>query len=80
MREHFDITSAWMDVSSYICILEAENDVLQSLILQADQESIVYSIFREPDMDNAITAIAFAPGKKTKKLCSKLQLALKEGR
>jgi len=79
MKAHFELTSTWMDVSNYICILEAKDAAeLQELTLCAAKEDIAYSIFKEPDMNDAITAIALAPGKKTKKLCSKLPLALKE--
>jgi len=34
--------------------------------------------FREPDIDNQLTAIAVEPSERTRKLTSKLPLALKE--
>jgi hypothetical protein len=37
-----------------------------------------FSIFREPDFDNQVTAIAIEPGENGKKFCSSLPLALKE--
>jgi len=42
----------------------------------AKEKEIKFSIFREPDFDDEITAIALEPGRKSKKLCSKLNLAL----
>jgi hypothetical protein len=78
MREYRDITEDWMSISDYIVILNIENeDKLLGLIEQAMQQDIPTSIFREPDIDNQITAIALSPGSPSKKLCSSLPLALK---
>lgn len=49
---------------------------LVRLTEEAAKNEIKFSIFREPDIDNQITAIALEPGNKSKKLCSKLKLAL----
>jgi hypothetical protein len=77
-QEHFDATKQWMDVSNYICVLGIENeDGLKQLIMAAQEQGIKHSIFREDDIDNEITAIALEAGEKSKKLCSRLKLALK---
>lgn len=77
-KEHPEITNDWMCNSNYICLLSVSNeDELHSLIRQASQQGIALSIFREPDIGDRITAIALAPGPKTKKLCIKLPLALR---
>jgi peptidyl-tRNA hydrolase len=77
-QEHPNETKTWMNNSNYIAVLNSpdEND-LQRLIEQADAHNIRFSIFREPDIGDQITAIALEPGQKSKKLCSKLPLALK---
>lgn len=78
-KEHPEKTSKWMSESNYICILEAtDENALIELIGKANTNFISCSVFREPDKDDAITAIALAPGKKSKKLCSRFPLALKD--
>ena len=78
MRDNRDIAEDWMSNSDYIVILNIENeDKLTHLIGQASAANIRTSIFREPDINNQITAIALSPGSQSKKLCSNLPLALK---
>lgn len=70
-------TNDWMDNSEYICILEIDNELeLTNLLEKARQENIPSSCFIEPDFNNSLTAIALAPGPQSKKLCSGLKLAL----
>lgn len=68
-----------MNESNYIAVLNVSGeDELIKIIEKASLQDIKYSIFREPDIDNQITAIAISPGPKSKKLCSNLRLALKD--
>lgn len=77
--EHPDIHRFWFDRSNYLGLLSVSNEYeLERLIEQAAEQGIKFSVFREPDVDNQITAIALEPGIKSKKLCSKITLALKE--
>lgn len=77
--DHPHLTGAWIRDSNYICILEIDNEPeLVKLWERAVKEDIATSRFIEPDFDNALTAIALAPGIKSKKLCSNLKLALKD--
>ena len=77
--QHPEITREWHAVSNYLCFLSVVNeDELYSLISQAKDQGIRLSVFREPDIDNAITAIALEPGEKSKALCSRLSLALRD--
>lgn len=72
-------TNDWLDNSEYICILEIENEAaLMALWEKAVQENIRCSSFREPDYNNSLTALALAPCPESKKLCSRLKLALKD--
>lgn len=78
MSEHPDIDKEWFEKSNYLGLLSVANEQeLIALIEQAVAHGIAFSIFREPDIDNQITAIALEPGRKSKKLCSKLSLALR---
>ena len=75
--EHPEIARHWFEKSNYLALLAvADEQELVKLAEQAKEKNISFSIFREPDIDNQITAIALAPGNKTKKLCSKFKLAL----
>jgi peptidyl-tRNA hydrolase len=77
-QQHPEITSQWMTESDYICILNIDSEEeLIKIIQKASQEDIKHSIFKEPDINNEVTAIALAPGQKSKKLCANLKLALK---
>lgn len=76
--EHAEISQAWFEHSNYLGLLSVANEIeLLELIRQAEENGIACSVFREPDIDNQITAIALAPGSVTKKLCSRLPLALR---
>lgn len=76
-HEHKELASEWLQQSNYICILEIANEeALSALIIQAEIQAIKFSVFREPDIDNQLTSVAFEPGNKSKKLCNRLKLAL----
>ena len=76
--EHPEIDKMWFEQSNDLGLLSvADEQELNMLIEQATAHDIHFSIFREPDVENQITAIALAPGQKTKKLCSRLPLALR---
>ena len=76
--EHPEIDRLWFEQSNYLGLLSVGDEKeLADLIEQATAHDIYFSVFREPDIDNQITAIALAPGPKSKKLCSRLPLALR---
>lgn len=76
--EHPTINQEWFERSNYLGFLSVRDEhELNKLVDKASSLDIEYSIFREPDIDNQVTAIALAPGSKTRKLCSNLPLALK---
>ena len=77
--EHPEISRDWFENSNYLGLLSVANEQeLVSLIEQAIQKGLKVSVFREPDINDQITAIAIEPGNKSKKLCNRLKLALHE--
>jgi hypothetical protein len=77
-EEHPEIDQEWFKKSNYLGLLSVEDELaLCKLIDKAVALGIKFSIFREPDIDNQITAIALEPGSKSKKLCQNIKLALK---
>jgi len=59
--------------------LSVENEEQLLLYLEKIKyRDIKHTAFREPDIDNQLTAIAIEPGERSRKLTSKLPLALKE--
>lgn len=79
MMEHPEIGKMWFDKSNYLGWLSVANEQeLHRLVQEAILHNIPFSVFREPDINNEVTAIALAPCQKAKKLCNRLQLALKE--
>lgn len=74
-----DIAKEWHDNSKYLIYLSVENESeLQHLIQKLQKSKIKFSVFRESDIDNQITAIAIEPSDKTRRLVSNLPLMLKE--
>lgn len=77
--EHPECAKNWFENSNYLGFLSVTNEQeLISLAERAAEKDIKFSVFREPDIDNQITAIALEPGNKSKKLCCSLKLALSE--
>lgn len=78
-HEHPEIAKEWHEKSKYLVHLSARDEQhLEGLIFKSERKGIKISVFREPDIDNEITAIAFEPSKESSKLLSNLPLALKE--
>lgn len=78
-EEHPEIDKQWFKTSNYLCLLAVKNEEeLYSLVCQAKDLNVRVSVFREPDIDNQITAIALEPGSGAKELCKNLKLALKD--
>jgi hypothetical protein len=65
----------WHDSSNYLIFLTVENeDELKRLILKSAERCIKLTPFREPDINNELTAIALQPCEATRKLTSSLPL------
>ncbi len=75
--ENPEQSKIWHETSDYIVMLNIDNEEkLKELMLEAESKNIKFSSYREPDLDDQYTAVAFEPCKKTKSLCRGLKLAL----
>jgi hypothetical protein len=73
-----EISKEWWTSSNYLIYLAVKTeDDLNILLQKASSKAINYTAFREPDLNNTITAIAFEPTDLTRKLVSNLPLAFK---
>ena len=76
--EYPELSKQWREVSNHICILSVNNEEeLNKLIIRAETYKVRFKVFKEPDYDFALTAIAFEPGIPSLKVCSGIKLALK---
>ncbi len=77
-QEHPIETKIWMEESNYIAILNCKNEEeLIELMRSAKDLNIKLSVFKEPDLNNQITAIALEASNDSKLICKKLLSALK---
>lgn len=78
-EEHPHIDRYWYAKSNNLVVLAAEDEAsLYAVAVAAKNAGIAVSLFREPDLDNALTAIAIEPD--GAKLTSNLPLAMKTKR
>lgn len=76
--EHPSRAGPWFKDSNYLVQLEVENEnELKKLIRKCEKKQLFYTIFREPDIGNEITAIAIEPSPLTQKLVAHLPLLFK---
>lgn len=76
-KEHSETAARWFEQSNYLALLSVKDEqALSYLIFNAQERGVKFSVFREPDLDNSITAVALEPGLLSKRICSKLPLTL----
>lgn len=69
----------WQTQSNYLVFLTVQDESeLIKLITKAILTGIKYTVFREPDLNNEITAVSFEPSEASKKLTSSCPLLGKE--
>lgn len=77
--EHQHEASQWQTKSNYLALLTVPNEEsLCKLISKAENSGIKFTVFREPDLNNEITAVAFEPSDNARKLTSSCPLLGKE--
>ena len=69
----------WQTQSNYLAFLTVADEAeLIKLISRAILSGIKHTVFREPDLDNQITAVAFEPSEAARKMTSSCPLLGKE--
>lgn len=77
--EHPGRASPWFNESNTLVQLELKDEKqLKLLIQKCEQLGLCYTVFREPDIGNQITAVAIEPSPLTQKLVAKLPLLFKD--
>jgi peptidyl-tRNA hydrolase len=74
-HNHSSIAKDWNQNSNYLVFLSAKDEKhLEVLLQKAEFKGLKTTSFREPDINNELTAITIEPSKITKKLVSNLPL------
>lgn len=77
--EHPGRAGPWFHNSNYLVLLELKNEKqLKLLVEKCEYLQLVHTVFREPDIDNQITAVAIEPSPLTQKLVSRIPLLFKK--
>lgn len=77
--EHHELATQWAEQSEYICCLSVPSEsILNGFRSVAVIHRIPHSAFYEPDINDQLTAVAFAPSKTTRLMLKGLPLALKD--
>jgi hypothetical protein len=78
-HEHPELAQLWYKNSNYLAFLTTANEEeLETLILKAEARNIKHSIFREPDLGNQITAVAFEASDDARRITSSCPMMGKE--
>jgi peptidyl-tRNA hydrolase len=78
-HEHQELSKLWYTQSNYLAFLTVANEEeLEKLIRKAEAKGITHSIFREPDIGNEITAVAFEASNDAKRITSSCRMMGKE--
>ena len=75
-EEHPALDKEWFANSNYIVVLSAKDEThLFKTMEKAIQENVSFSAFREPDLDDTVTAVVLGPSAGSAKICKRLPLA-----
>lgn len=70
---------SWYRESTYLVLLATpDEEALNEILLTVDFDALTFSAWREPDMGDALTAIAIAPSPIASKILANLPLTLRE--
>jgi len=70
------LAKEWYLNSNTVVVVAAKDlQELENFAKALDESHVKHSKFREPDVNDELTAIALVPSPESKKLCSKFKLA-----
>lgn len=76
--EHAEIWARWYEQSNTLALLSVSDEkALLKLAQKAEMHGLKVSLFREPDLQDAVTAIALEP--QAGRLCKHMPLTLSQG-
>lgn len=71
------IDREWHRESNHLALLVVDDErALTCLVERAQRYGVHHAVFREPDIADALTAIALEPGAGSRRLCRGLRLTL----
>lgn len=73
-HEHPARASPWYSESNTLVYLSAPRDKLKKILRTLDEDGIDHTAFREPDIGNQLTAVAFVSSEQTKRITKNLPL------
>lgn len=77
--EHPNRAGPWFKDSNYLILLELKDEKqLKLLSRRCEELNLAHTVFREPDIQNQVTAVAIEPSLLTKKLVAKIPLLFKD--
>ena len=68
----------WHNSNYLVCLAASDEAELNSLIDKCTMRGLEFSVFREPDLNNEITAICIEPSEQTQKVVSNYPLMFKQ--
>jgi peptidyl-tRNA hydrolase len=75
-QKHPEVTAQWLTDSQFIIIVSVPSeDHLLALACKARNRNVPAVLWSEPDLDDELTAVAFAPVDEARRLCANLPLA-----
>ena len=73
-----EIESQWYKQSNAICFLSVPHRAeLLEILKKAESEDIKYAAFHEEDLDGLLTAVAFEPTIRSRRLLAQIPLAFR---
>jgi|SRR3972149_3488325 len=79
--KHSELSKSWWETSNYLACLSVQDEA--SLILLSQKltsKNIKHEVFREPDINDQVTAIAVEPTEDARRACSNIPLAMRSSK